>query len=97
MEIDSLAAQSAIEDGFEFISLVGSGQVAGACVGNEKGVENNAVGSSKDLSAKDVQASDAERAGDIAEESGTVPGADFDGVVTAVEFVVPIDDRNQRG
>ena len=35
------------------------------------------------------------RAGDLAEQAGAVPGADFHGVVAAVGFIVPVDDRGQ--
>lgn len=97
MEIDAFAAEGAVEDGFEFVALVGTGEVASSGVGNEESIENDAIGSGKDLGAKDVQAADTEGAGDVAEKAGTVPGADFDRVVAAIQFVVPIDDWNEGG
>src|SRR5262249_49787657 len=79
------------------IALLGAGEVAGAGISHEKSIENDAIGSGENLGTEDVQASDTERAGDFAEEAGTVPGADFDCVVAAVELVVPINDRHEGG
>ena len=95
-EVHLLAGQGLVEDALEAVALVGAGQVAGDGVGDEEGVQHDAVGAGEDLGAEDVEAGGAEGAGDLAEQAGAVPGADFDGVVAAVGLVVPVDDGRQR-
>ncbi len=51
---------------------------------DEKGVQRDAVGARENLRAQNVQPGGAQRTGDFAEQSGAVPGANFDDVVAAV-------------
>src|ERR1035441_10571196 len=95
-EIHLFAGKGFVDDAFEALALVGAGQIAGDGVGHAIGIQRNTVSAGKDLGAEDVQAGGAEGAGDLAEEAGAVPGADFHGVVAAVGLVVPVDDGGQR-
>src|ERR1035437_9840797 len=95
-EIHLFAGQRFVEDAFEALALVGAGEVAGDGVGHAVGVQRDAVSAGEDLGAEDVQVGSAEGAGDLAEEAGAVPGADFHRVVAAVGLVVPVDDGGQR-
>ena len=42
-----------------------------------------------------VQGGRGEGPGELGKESGSVPGADVDGGVAAIGFVVPVDDRSE--
>ena len=57
-----------------------------------EGVDGDVIGAGDDLGAENVQAGDAEGAGEAVEEAGAVPGDDVDEGVGAVEVVLPLDD-----
>ena len=63
---------------------------------DKKRVERDAVGAGENLRAQNVQPGGAQRAGDFAEQSGAVPGADFDDIVAAVGFIQPGGHGRQR-
>jgi len=88
-QIHGLPVQDFFQQSGKFVVLFARPQIAGAGVVDEKVVERDAVGARENLRAQDVQPGGAQRAGDLAEQSGPVPGADFDDVVTPVRFVQP--------
>src|ERR1035437_2792730 len=88
LKIHLFAGQGFVDDAFEALALVGAGQIAGDGVGHAVGIQRDAVGAGEDLGAEDIQAGGAEGAGDLAEEAGAIPGADFHGVVAAVGLIV---------
>ena len=97
VEIEFFTGKGLVEEPFEFVALLGAGEVAGAGVGDEEGIEDDAVAASEYLRGEDVEAGSAKGAGDLAEEAGAVPGADFDGATAAVGFIMPIDDGREGG
>ena len=96
LEVEVLAGQHLVQHLPEFFALAAVGQVARAGVRHKKRVQRDAVGARENLRAENVQARRAERAGDLAEQAGAVPGADFDGVAAAVRFVAPVQLRCEQ-
>ncbi len=88
-QVNLLSGQDFSEQRGELLVLFARGEVAGARVVDEKFIQRNAVGARENLRAQDVQPARAQRSGNLAEQPGAVPCADFDEVVAAVRLVQP--------
>jgi len=95
-QVRGLVVQHPVQQGVELVARLARGEAAGGGVVDEKVVEYDAVVAREDLRAEDVQSEGAERAGNLAEQPGPVPGADPDDVVTTVGLVLPGRRRGQH-
>src|SRR5208283_3497093 len=88
-QVDVFVIQNLFEQRGEFVLALARREVAGFGVVDEKFVERDAIAARKNLRTENVQPDGAERAGDFAEQPGTIPGANLDEIVTAVGFILP--------
>lgn len=80
------------ENFFELLAFFFGDEGAGAGIGDVEGIEDDPIATSEDLGGENVEADGGEGAGDFAEQTGAVPGADFDDGIAAIAFDVPADD-----
>src|SRR5947209_7965735 len=96
MKIDFFGSQGFEQQALELLLFLAIDHAAPARVRHVKSIEHNAVRACENLRAQNINAGRAEGTRDFAEESCSIPSADFARGVAAVRLIVPGKDRFQR-